>query len=138
MTFGGALKSADEKTIFATSRRDSRYEPRCVHQQNPTTADPHSIRQMPISTGPSACVTRSSRMNDVPQTNEQNKKASCATAARRSKGAKATGRPMGAWGDAPAEQLSKQRRHNDKRRASPARGSVAKCSNLPKSRKGSF
>src|SRR3954454_22958960 len=82
MTFGGALNSTEEKTIFARSRRLSRYRPRCVHQQNPTTADPHSIRQMPISTGPSTCVTRSSRMNDVPQTNEQNKNASCATAAK--------------------------------------------------------
>ena len=37
---------------------------------------------MPISTGPITCVTRSSRMNDVPQTKQQKMKARWATAGR--------------------------------------------------------
>src|SRR3954466_15074905 len=86
MICGGAVNNSEAIAISAKSRGAIRYSSRFTHQQAPTTAAPLSIRQMPISTGPITCVTRSSKMNDVPQTKQQKQNARCATAGSSVKG----------------------------------------------------
>src|SRR5262245_10600627 len=80
MIDGGAENTSAENARYARSRRHIRYSPRRIHQQNPTTAAPLKHRHIAISTGPITCVTRSSRMNDVPQTKLQKIKARWAKA----------------------------------------------------------
>src|SRR3954467_15683611 len=86
MSCVGTVSSSDEQAMSTRSRIVIRYRSRFTHQQAPTTAAPLSIRQMPISTGPITCVTRSSKMNDVPQTKQQKQNARCATAESSVKG----------------------------------------------------
>src|SRR3954467_5666639 len=80
MSCVGTVSSSDEQAMSTRSRIVIRYRSRFTHQQAPTTAAPLSIRQMAISTGPITCVTRSSRMNEVPQTKQQEQNARSATA----------------------------------------------------------